>query len=45
VSQDWYDARFTLTADDTKMIQTILDIGKEEGLIQSYPPLDKLLWR
>jgi hypothetical protein len=27
------------------MIQTILDIGKEEGLIQSYPPLDKLLWR
>jgi NitT/TauT family transport system substrate-binding protein len=45
VSQDWYDARFTLTADDTKMIQTILDIGKEEGLIQSYPPLDKLPWR
>jgi NitT/TauT family transport system substrate-binding protein len=45
VSQEWYDVRFTLTPDDTKMIQTILDIGKEEGLIQSYPPLDKLLWR
>jgi NitT/TauT family transport system substrate-binding protein len=45
VSQDWYDVRFTLTPDDTKMIQTILDIGKEEGLIQSSPPLDKLLWR
>lgn len=45
VSQDWYDVRFALTPDDTKMIQTILNIGKEEGLIQSYPPLDKLLWR
>jgi len=45
VSQEWYDARFTLTPDDTKMIQTILDVGKEEGLIQSYPPLDKVLWQ
>jgi NitT/TauT family transport system substrate-binding protein len=45
VSQEWYDARFTLTPDDTKMIQTILDVGKEEGLIQSYPLLEKLLWQ
>jgi NitT/TauT family transport system substrate-binding protein len=45
VSQDWYDARFTLAPDDAKMIQTILDVGKEEGLIQSYPLLEKLLWQ
>jgi NitT/TauT family transport system substrate-binding protein len=45
VSQEWYDVRFTLTPDDAKMIQTILDVGREEGLIQSYPPLEKLLWQ
>ena len=45
VSQDWYDVRFTLAPDDVRMIQTILDIGKEEGLIQNSPPLDKLLWQ
>jgi NitT/TauT family transport system substrate-binding protein len=45
VSQDWYDVRFTLTPDDQKMVQTILDIGKEVGLIQSYPPLEKLVWQ
>jgi NitT/TauT family transport system substrate-binding protein len=44
VSQDWYEVRFTLTPDDRKMIQTILDVGKLEGLIQSYPPLEKFLW-
>jgi NitT/TauT family transport system substrate-binding protein len=45
VSQDWYEVRFTLTPDDRKMIQTILDVGQEEGLIQSYPPLEKFLWQ
>lgn len=45
VSQDWYDLRFTLTADDQKMIQTILDIGKDEKLIPGYPPVDKFIWQ
>jgi NitT/TauT family transport system substrate-binding protein len=45
VSRDWYDVRFTLTPDDQKMVQTILDVGKEVGLIQSYPPLEKLVWQ
>jgi len=45
VSQEWYEVRFTLTPDDQKMVQTILDIGKEVGLIQGYPPLEKLVWQ
>ena len=45
VSQDWYEVRFTLTPDDQKMVQTILDVGKEVGLIQSYPSLEKLVWQ
>jgi hypothetical protein len=45
VSQEWYDVRFTLTPDDEKMIETILDIGKQVGLIQSYPPLEKIVWQ
>jgi NitT/TauT family transport system substrate-binding protein len=44
VSQDWYEARFTLGPEDRQMIQTILDVGKEQGLIQSYPPLEKVFW-
>lgn len=45
ISEDWYDARFTLTPEDERMIQTIFDVGKEEKLISSYPPLDKLIWK
>jgi NitT/TauT family transport system substrate-binding protein len=45
VSRDWYDVRFTLAPDDQKMIQTIFEIGKEEGIIQSYPSLAKVIWQ
>ncbi len=45
VSREWYDVQFTLTPDDQKMVQTILDIGKEVGLIPSYPPVEKLIWQ
>jgi NitT/TauT family transport system substrate-binding protein len=45
VSYKWYECRFTLTDDDQKMITTIFDIGKEQGLIPAYPPLDKFMWQ
>jgi NitT/TauT family transport system substrate-binding protein len=45
ISEDWYDVPFTLAPEDEKMIQTILEIGKEEKLISTYPPLEKLIWK
>jgi len=45
VSYKWYELRFTLSGDDQKMIKTILDIGKEQGLIPGYPTLDKFIWQ
>jgi len=45
ISEEWYDVRFTLTPEDEKMIQTILDVGREEKIIPSYPPIDKFIWK
>ncbi len=44
VSFNWYTISFGLGAADKKAIETILNIGKDEGLIQAYPPLGKFLW-
>lgn len=44
VSFAWYSIGFTLGPQDKKAIATILNVGKTEGLIQSYPPLTKFLW-
>jgi NitT/TauT family transport system substrate-binding protein len=45
VSRDWYDVRFTLNADDKKMIESIWQVGTDIGSIKAAPKVDSVLWQ
>ena len=44
LSSDWYDIRFTLTAEDKRMIKTIFDVGKQLGAYQGEVSVESILW-
>jgi ABC-type nitrate/sulfonate/bicarbonate transport system substrate-binding protein len=43
VASEWYEVNFKLDVGDIKMIQSTWDIGRDVGMIKSFPPLDTLL--
>jgi NitT/TauT family transport system substrate-binding protein len=44
LSSEWYDIRFTLTAEDKQMIKTIFDVGKQLGAYQGDVSVESILW-
>jgi NitT/TauT family transport system substrate-binding protein len=44
LSSDWYDVRFTLTAEDKQMIKIIFDVGRQLGAYEGQVSVDSILW-